>query len=400
MECKISIIIPVFNVQDYIKEALESIVRQTIGFEHLEVILVNDCSTDRSGEIIDEYASKYDNFKAIHLPENSGYAGKPRNIGINEASGKYLMFLDPDDYYEDDACETLYNKIVEEDVDIVFGRYYYILNGKRLNRKSFSPFKDGEIKVNSIDEDKRLFKTSPSVWTKIVKKSFIEENNITFLEGMPGQDAVFVVNMFLKAEGIVYLQNYFPYNYRIRDSNEDMSVSHNRNKNNLMGMVSAYYALFDILKDNKKEEYFPIIFGNHLPFWMRNFILSSADYGEKRELLEYAGPLFEEFKKYGADLNIKYLIQLFNFIAGKKYDEAIIIAEILSDFIEKQNQLENRLDAKGIQAADLIKKQKQLETRLDARKKQVAELQTTLGWLEYKIKNIGQRLKRKMSYVL
>ena len=301
MECKISIIIPVFNVQDYIKEALESIVRQTIGFEHLEVIMVNDGSTDKSGEIIDEYASKYDNFKAIHLPENSGAAGKPRNTGINAANGKYLMFLDPDDYYEDDACETLYNKIVEEDVDIVFGRYYYILNGRRLNRKSFSPFKYSEIKVNSIDEDKRLFTTAPSVWTKIVKKSFIEDNNIIFLEGISGQDAVFVVNMFLKADGIVYLKNYFPYNYRIRDCDGDLSVSHIRDKNNLMGMVSAYYALFDILKDNKKEEYFPTIFGNHLPFWMRNFILSSAKYDEKRELLEYAGLLFEEFKKYGAD---------------------------------------------------------------------------------------------------
>ena len=396
---EISIIIPVFNVQNYIKEALESIVMQTIGFEHLEVIMVNDCSTDRSGEIIDEYASKYDNFKAIHLPENSGAAGKPRNTGINAAQGEYLMFLDPDDYYEEDACETLYSKIVEEDVDIVFGRYYYILNGKRLNRKSFSPFKDNGIKINSIDEDKRLFTTAPSVWTKIVKKSFIGENNITFLEGIPGQDAVFVVNMFLKAEGIVYLQNYFPYNYRIRDSNENMSVSHNRDKNNLRGMISAYYTLFDILKDNKKEEYFPTIFGNHLQFWIRNFILSNAEYDEKMELLEYAGSLFEEFKKYGADPDRKYLIQLFNFIAGKEYDEAVLTAGILSDFIEKQNQLENRLDTKEIQAAELIKKQKQLENKLESRRIQVAELQTTYGWIKYKIKNIGQRLKRKISYI-
>ena len=130
---KISIILPIFNVEDYIKDALKSIVNQTIGLEHLEVIMVDDCSTDKSGEIMDEYANKYENFTAIHLPENSGAAGKPRNVGMEKATGDYLMFLDPDDYYTDNACEILYNKIVEEDVDIVFGKYYVQYeNGKKL----------------------------------------------------------------------------------------------------------------------------------------------------------------------------------------------------------------------------------------------------------------------------
>ena len=88
-----------YNIYTYIVDTFESVIRQTICLEHIGVIMVNDSSTDNSGKIIEEYAAKYDNFKAIHLPENSGAAGKPRNVGIENATGEYLMFLDPDDYY-------------------------------------------------------------------------------------------------------------------------------------------------------------------------------------------------------------------------------------------------------------------------------------------------------------
>lgn len=425
MEYKISIIIPIFNVEAYIKIALESIVRQTIGFKNLEVIMVDDCSTDKSGEIMAEYASKYDNFKAIYLPENSGAAGKPRNIGISSACGDYLMFLDPDDYYKDDACEILYNKIVEEDVDIVFGRYY-VLKEKRLNGKSFSPFEDNEIKLKSINDDKKLFTTAPSIWTKIVKRSFIEKNNITFLEGIPGQDAVFVVDMFLKAEGIIYLNNYFPYNYTIRDSEGNLSISNNNSKKNLMGLIKAYYGIFDILKENNKEGYFVTIFRGHLQFWVHRFLISNIKHDEKMELLENAHPLFEKFGEYGINPEEEYLIPLFDYISAKDYDKAILIADVLNGVItdrqilqknyfrldqdyatlkERNNQLEQDYIA-------LKKRNNQLEKnnsilsrqnakfidQIDIKKKRVAELQTTFGWIKYKAKNIGQRLKGKLTY--
>jgi len=138
---KISIIIPVYNVENYIRNALDSIIRQTIGLEHLEVIMVNDCSTDNSGKIMDEYANKYKNFKAIHLLENSGAAGKPRNIGIENSTGNYLMFLDPDDYYTENACEILFNRIVAENVDIVFSRFVYVFENKTQNVTVFWRFR-------------------------------------------------------------------------------------------------------------------------------------------------------------------------------------------------------------------------------------------------------------------
>jgi glycosyltransferase involved in cell wall biosynthesis len=108
MKYKVSIVIPVYNVESYIEMAFESIKNQTIGFNNIEVIMVNDCSYDNSGKIIEKYANEYDNCIAIHLKENSGAAGLPRNIAIENASSDYIMFLDPDDYYEKNACKTLH----------------------------------------------------------------------------------------------------------------------------------------------------------------------------------------------------------------------------------------------------------------------------------------------------
>ena len=85
--------------------------------------MVDDCSTDESGEIIDEYEKNYDCCKAIHLEQNTGSANGPRNRGIKESTGNYIMFLDPDDRYTLDAIDTLYKTIKEYDAEIAFGRF-------------------------------------------------------------------------------------------------------------------------------------------------------------------------------------------------------------------------------------------------------------------------------------
>ena len=106
---KISIIIPVYNVENYIERAFNSILNQTLGFKNLEIIFIHDCSSDNSKNIIQNYQDTYDNVKAIFLDKNSGSGGKPRNIGLNYATCDYVMFLDSDDTFMDDACEVLFN---------------------------------------------------------------------------------------------------------------------------------------------------------------------------------------------------------------------------------------------------------------------------------------------------
>ncbi|MGP8189897.1 MAG: glycosyltransferase [Methanobacterium sp.] len=344
MKAKISIIVPVYNVENYIRNALDSIVIQTIGLGCLKVIMVDDCSTDHSGEIIDEYASNYANFTAIHLQENSGSAGKPRNIGIERSTCDYLMFLDADDYYAPDACEVLYNNILDEDVDIVFGNYMYMFENR--TQKNHTPFENiDKIKVEKIDDEPNLFKLPPSIWTKIFKRKFITDNNLNFPERIPAQDLVFTVLALLKANGIIYLNNFIVCNYnRIRDSKGDKGISRDKNKKNLLGMIHSYNQTFDILKDHGKENYFPLIFDGHLQFWIEGFISSDLNSYDKKELLEETSCLFEEFKKYNAKPK-KYLRPLFTILSDKRYDEAILLSEVLSIFIENENNLRNKLNA-------------------------------------------------------
>ena len=380
MNYKISVIIPIHNIEKYLEQTLDSLIRQTIGHENLEVLMINDCSTDSSGEIMDSYAGKYDNFIAVHLTENCGLPGKPRNIGIEKASGEYLMFMDHDDYYSDNACEVLYNKITAENVDMVLSRFIYVYDSGRT-RKSPTLFGDaGEIKVKTVEEDERLLRLGPTLWTKIFRRNFILDNNIRFPEGMLAEDLSFVIHSLLKAQGIVYLNNHFSYNYRIRNSDEEKSTIHIKSYKYLMAMVDGYYDTYDTLKNLKKEDYFPVIFKNHLNYLMSSFVSSDAEPSEKMELLDKMAFFYVKFNECQLDELNKDYLPLINSIISRKFDDAVLISEVMANFKERE-----------------IKSRENCQKNNRKLKKRVAELQTTNGWLNYKIKNIIYRFKRKIK---
>jgi glycosyltransferase involved in cell wall biosynthesis len=342
--------------------------------------MVDDCSTDKSREIVDEYDSMYENFKAIHLPKSSGSAGTPRNIGITKATGEYLMFLDHDDYYAADACDILYNKIVEENVDVVLGSYINVFDDRE--QRIYGDFGDlTEIKVKTIHDDPRLLILAPSVWTKIYKRSFILDNKFQFKEKLPNEDLVFVLDTFMKADGIVYLKDYFSYYFRIRDSEGQESLSHSKTMENLTLMTKGYVEAYSILIDNGREEYFPILFNNHLQFWANNFLLSSLTVAEQRELLEKISFLFEKFRNYDTELP-KYLIPLFSSIGTKDYDEAICIKESLEELLKTQKRLEKEI--------------KYLKDQICASQKEHVKYLTTSGYLN-KSKRISSRITAKIK---
>lgn len=406
MGYKISIIVPIFNVEKYIRKALDSILKQTIGLENLEVIMVNDSSTDKSGDIINEYDKEYENFVAVHLPKNSGGAGKPRNVGIENSSGKYLMFLDPDDFYAKDICETLYNKITTENVDVVFSNFYYNINGiTQKNGLYFENF--NEMKLKSIDDYPKLLITHPSLWSKIYARSFIIENDIKFPEDLFSEDRIFVLKTFLEANGIIYLQNYFGINYRIHELKNKESISNSVDKLKLMKRIKGYAQIFNILKEYEKEEYFPFILANIREFWTDGFVLTDAKISEKRELLQNANFLFEEFKKYNVTVNPtkKYLIPLFNQINNKNYDEAILISEVLKDFIikeqklrEEQEYLSDTIEQLSLDNNHLKSSNIDLHQQLDVKKKELADYLTIAGYVKYKSENIVTRMKNRIKF--
>ncbi len=385
MTYKISIIIPLHNMEKYISQTLDSLLNQTMGSENMEVIMVDDCSNDGSAQIIDNYANKHDNFIPIHLTENSGLPGKPRNIGLEKATGEYLMFMDHDDCYTSDALETFYNKITTEGADVIFSRYNYYFENGRITQNPNLFGKKKEIIVDNIAEEERLLSTAPAIWAKMFKRSFIMNNNIRFPEGMLAEDLSFVTQAFLKARGIIYLNYYFSYYYRIRDSDADKSTIRIRNKKYLKTMIDGYYHTYNILKKSRKEEYITIIFKDHLKFWLNCFMYTNATAEDKKKLLYDVSSLFKKIISYNVDFD-EYSA-LANSISHGQFNSALRISELMLYYQKREDKLRRHHK----------KNEDKLRRQINAKKSQVAELQTLSGYSKYKTNNMIHRLKKRFK---
>ena len=341
---KISVIVPVFNVENKIMNAFNSILNQTIGFENLEVIFVDDNSTDDSKNIIKSLENKYDNVKSFFLSKNSGYAGKPRNIGIKNATANYLMFLDPDDLYFEDACEKLYDEITESGCDFVSGNYISYFNQEEIFR-SFNDFYaldmiNDKIIVNSIHDYPKLLAIPPSVWSKIFNKEFIINNDLEFPVGIPGQDLVFVDASFLKANSIGFVDvpivKYAPG----VDEKKNTSVTSVRNKNLLSGYIKAYLMVYDLFKDYEDLVRYAV---SNLYYWTEQFSISHLSKFEKLEILKFAYPLFEAFNNLGLSPR-KELQIFFERVFEKDFVGAIESTErIAFNLIQNETNLQDHI---------------------------------------------------------
>lgn len=189
---KITIIIPVYNTENYLRKCLDSVCNQTLS--ELEIICINDASTDNSLELLKEYSLKDKRIKLINFKENKG-AAVARNFGINNANGEYIAFLDSDDYPETDSYyEQLYTKAKQENADIVKGSY----------KDSCTGAVDNVINAR-IKEDKNNF--CSTYCSAIFKKNFVKENGILFPELKDMEDPVFAFKCALKANLVEVVDN-------------------------------------------------------------------------------------------------------------------------------------------------------------------------------------------------
>ena len=185
-EPKISIIVPVYNVEQYLPQCIESIINQT--YQNLQIILVDDGSPDNSGRICDEYAEKDLRIKVIHK-ENGG-VGSARNEGINYALGEYIYFVDADDYLESELIDICMNTIIKQYPDmLIFGFNKVDKNG--LNKKPVIP---PAYSINDLSTEKDALAdifcsgTGLAVWDKLIKTKLIKDNNILFDNKKRGED--------------------------------------------------------------------------------------------------------------------------------------------------------------------------------------------------------------------
>ena len=218
---KFSVIIPVYNVEKFLRECLNSITSQTL--KNFEVICIDDGSTDNSLRILQEYANKDSRFKVISQT-NQGQ-GVARNNGIDLANGEYIVFVDPDDFIEPNALEFIYDKFKQTDVDIVQFDYATCReNAKYSGTRAFKKRMKKEfgyvIKNNQIFswqeiKKKNLQGMSLCVWDKAYKTAFIKQHNIKFAPNKNGEDHIFSISANLLADKILYINRAF-YRYRTR----------------------------------------------------------------------------------------------------------------------------------------------------------------------------------------
>ncbi len=204
----ISIIVPIYNASKYLKKCLDSLVNQTK--KELEFILINDGSTDDSETIIKSYKDS----RIKYFKRSNHGIGKTRNFGINKASGKYIMFLDSDDYLEENACEILYEKIDKERLDLVVCDFYRV-NSDSKEVEKITSFKNTTLK----DNPNLLLNVNLAPWNKIYRSDLIKNNNIKFIEGLKYEDAPFVALSLLKAKKIGKVDKTLIY-YTIHDKSE------------------------------------------------------------------------------------------------------------------------------------------------------------------------------------
>ena len=244
---KISVIIPIYNCEKYIKECLSSLIEQT--FKNFEIICINDGSTDNTLKILKEF-KKLDNRIFIFNQNNTG-PGIARNVGMNKSKGEYLIFLDSDDIFKKTMLEELYIKIKENDSDVVvcnsqnfeikkkrkkFYEKNYLTNDEIIKQKTFSSL---DIKKDFFN----LFIWWP--WDKIFKKKYIKNLGIEYQNLKSSEDLFFVASTVIAAKKISYLDKIL-INHRIGIKN---SVSNSRQKS----WDNFYYALKGLKKFIKEK---------------------------------------------------------------------------------------------------------------------------------------------------
>ena len=212
---KVSVIIPVYNTEEYLRETFESIKNQTFNFKDLEIIFINDRSTDGSKDILKEFDEKYDNVFLYDSPKKTIGPGSSRNLGISKATSDYIIFFDSDDVMMPEYIETVYGEITQNNVDLVKTSFLSNIEGHTFP----STRGIGRVEVSHDDVSILMDYTFFEPWAGIYRKNFLIEENIRFLEKFNVYESfIFTIEAIAKAKnGIIVLDGFIGQMWRIRE---------------------------------------------------------------------------------------------------------------------------------------------------------------------------------------
>lgn len=312
---KVSVIVPVYNVEKYIKKCLDSLVNQTLN--GVEIIVVNDGSPDNSQKIIDEYTKKYKNVKS-YIKENGGLSDA-RNYGIKKATGEYISFVDSDDYIRNDMLEIMYNYAIKEDLDVVVCDSINVYdNGSEILIKSNNNYSDNDVRNYII--------SPPMACTRLFKKTIFDK--IQFKKNIYYEDLEMtpkVVNITDKigfvSEGLYY--------YVQRDGSIMKQNAFNKKLLNI----------FDVLKSNKDllEYKFPeeieYMYITHL---LRTASLRFLNYDNGKEYIYKIHNIMKEyFPKWKNNVYYKKSSFKLKLICILAYNKNILLLKLIKKVTNK-----------------------------------------------------------------
>lgn len=315
---KVSIIIPVYNVEKYIDKCLESIINQT--YENYEIILVDDGSSDDSYNIIKSWQKKYNDVIICLKQKNKG-AGAARNRGLEVAKGDFIVFVDSDDYLDNDFLEVMVSNINDNDI-VISGSRHVSENSVLYTRK---------LKEDDWTKFQQLV-----IWAKIYRTEFIKKNKLLFSDIKTGQDVVFSLECY-SHEPNVKIIDYVGYN----NYHNLNSITHNKK----IQIDNNVIAMYDYILNNIKDTKF---FENNIKditfFFYKDIIARlsrKSEFINKKDLFELEVVYYDWLMKFLDTNNLKFK---FIYMKGeKKIINIIVFCYILSRKIGLKNLFLNFL---------------------------------------------------------
>ena len=249
-EYKVSSIVLVYNGEEYLRSCLDSLVNQTL--EGLEIILINDKSTDCSLDICKEYASKHENVRIIDKQDNHGLATSA-NIGIQIAKGEYVILVDNDDIIPKDAYEKLYAKAKKEDADISVGKANFIVENWQQEMRDFERTVWNEERVFNTKDYTKIF-CEAFYWNKIMRKEFLMDNDIYLpVETKVYADRKFVHEAFCRANKIAMIPDCVYLWRRVTETNQESLSMRRKEAWNYIDRIDSYEKNLDFYTDFDKN---------------------------------------------------------------------------------------------------------------------------------------------------
>lgn len=328
---KISIIIPVYNDKKYLSRCVDALINQSNS--NLEILLVDDGSTDGSAHQCDYYALHFKNIRAIH--KNNGGVSSARNVGLKHVSGQYVYFMDSDDWVEPDYFEKCTKELLKNKVDILVTPYIREYNGKSVRSKLFD--RAGEIvtgtKKNQIYLRRLIGLTGDelghparienlnAVWGKFYKANILNKIEFLDVQEIWAEDLWFNINAFYESLSCEYFNDVYYHYYKDNDSSLTKNV-----KNNILGQYKKLYKIISSFIDEKElgEEYKEALSNRIILNLITVALNYSNDYYQLRSTL--SDDIYKDTFKSFSFKKLPFPYKIFFFMCKRKWCFALMIS--------------------------------------------------------------------------